>query len=139
MLLEGLIASGVYRPGPVPYRRPLLINQQGVAYFHQYLPIDHLLSLEPPTEAAVVRAGEEISRGWRLLPVVVLLPAEGAGCVVAGAAIVEATRRQGFDVARCWVRLGCRLDVESSRCSAKRDHAGVQASGESVVEGKRMR
>ena len=105
-LLERLIASGAYRPGPVPFRRPLFIDRHGVAYFHQYLPIDQLLPRRSPTEAAVARAEDGISRGVGRLPVVVLLEAYGAGTVVENAEYFEATRRQGFDVVRCWVRLG---------------------------------
>ena len=99
-----------------------------MAHFHQYLQIDQLLPLEPPTEDAVARAGGDISRGVGRLPVVVLLEAYGAGTVVENAEYFEATRRQGFDVVRCWVRLGRRLDVEPSKCSTGRDHTRMQAS-----------
>ena len=108
-LLERLIASGAYRPGPVPYRRPLVIDHHGVAHFYQYLPIDQLLPLVPPTEGAVACAVEDVSRGHGLLPVVVLLEAKGAGTVVENAEYFEANRRLGLDVVRCWVRLGLSL------------------------------
>ena len=101
-----MIASGAYRPGPVPYRRPLVIDHHGVAHFYQYLPIDQLLPQESPIEDAVACAMEEISRGVGRLPVVLLLEAKGAGTVVENSEYFEATRRLGFDVVRCWVRLG---------------------------------
>ena len=127
-LLEGLVESGTYHPGPVAFRRPLVIDPRGAAYLYRTLPIDQLLPLEPPTEDAVARAGDEISRGVGSLPVVVLLEAEGAGTVVEKGEYFEATRRQGFDIVRCWVRLGRRLDVELSGCPANRGHASVQES-----------
>ena len=83
-LLERLIASGAYRPGPVPFRRPLFIDRHGVAYFHQYLPIDQLLPRRSPTEAAVARAEDEISRGLGVCLSSCALEAYGAGNVVAG-------------------------------------------------------
>ena len=106
ILLEKLVASGAYRPGPVCYHRPLVIDRSGVAYVYRILPIYQLLPLEPPTEDAVTYAGDEILRGCGRLPVVVLLEAEGAGTVIENAEYSEATRRLGFDVVRCWVRLG---------------------------------
>ena len=122
VLLERLITSGAYRPGAVPYCRPLFIDQHGVAHFHQYLPIDQLLSLEPPTEDAVACAVEEVSQGHGRLPVAVLLEAERAGTVVENAEYFEATRRQGFDVVRCWVRLGWYA------VSARRTHPEIHSA-----------
>ena len=97
------LAGGVGHVGSVPYRTsafpppPCSIDRHGVAYFHQYLPIEPTAAskiADRSCRCLVRRMG--FRGGLGRLPVVVLLEAYGAGTVVEKRRVLRGNPAAGF-------------------------------------------
>ena len=117
--VERLWDSERLRPGLVEdFRKPLLIDPNGVLYVRETVLLKHLESAEQVSDDAVCSAEHEIQQGIGEWPVVVgSFLAERRSRVIQGQARVQAANRLGYDAVRVWRQLGRSLEVAGGSSS----------------------